>query len=343
MTRKKDKLKDDKPDKRAARAAAPRRLSVSYGAFSCTLEGYDNPLAIVDALTDRFRAVAGSEPRFALAPPPLDLEMLRQIAEAELRRQVEAGLLDAATIIDLARAPAEATPHHPATRPEPEDAVLAEPPEAQAGPEERAATGAAPETDAGADIGGTETDAEARRTSRRAEVIAQLRAAVHQAATDHRRTSARRPADPATEAAKGELAPNPAPAVAPDPAPSQPAVAANRLPPLQLGPALRVDGTAGGAAKGAPRLPSAPSALLRAYPAFAAAVSPDQRLMATARYLTEIEGRIGFEAAHLIALLHANSSGTDGATCRAAMDRALAAGKLARLDAGRIGLAPGSF
>lgn len=316
MTRKKDKQKEAKAAKATTKKGGERRLSVSYGAFSCTLEGYENPLAIVEALTDRFRAVTSAEPRFALAPPPLDMDMLRQIAEAELRRQVEAGLLDAATIVDLARAEPEDEDHRSAARrtaprPEPEDAELADPPEAE--------TAHAPDPAAGN---------EARRRSRRAEVIAQLRAAVHQAATDQRRAAPRR-------AAGAEAAPPAASKVEPPPA--------SKLPPLQLGPALRADGTGAGAAPGAVRLPSAPSAQLRAYPEFADAPDTDARLMATARYLTEIEGRIGFDAAHLVALLHANSSGTDAATCRAALDRALAAGRLARLAGARIGLAPGSL
>ena len=320
MTKKKDREKAEKAGKSAKmgpaeQSASGRSLTVSYGAFSCTLEGYENPVEIVSVLSEQFRAIAAAEPRFALAPPPLDLDMLRQIAQAELRRQVEAGVIDAATIIDLART-------EPArdARPEPDDAELAEGPADTNAPTQSAA-------------------ADAQRKSRRAEVIAQLRAAVEQATADHRRAVSRRPGDTAT-APKADVTP------VQDPPPTPPETvpkwaSADPLPPLRLGPDLRLDAGHGvSAAIPAAQLPSAPSAQLRAYGPFAAAPDMDARLLATARYLAEVEGRISFEAAHAVALVHVNAPDANAAHCRAAFDHLVKTGALARLDKGRFALSP---
>lgn len=318
----------EKPGK-ARKAGTGRSLTVSYGAFTCTLKGYDDPLAIVTTLTEHFRALTASEPRFALPPPqPLDMEMLRQIAEAELRRQVEAGAIDAATIVDLARTAPDAEPPSRAHATEPEDAELAD------------ATDPAEPAPA---------DNDADRKSRRAQVIAQLRAAVEQATAEHRRASAPRSAgtpatdggtatatSPAQPEAGSQKPPPDAEAPAPSARPSARPTAA-KLPPLRLGPALKLGGDGPPPVAG---LPSAPSAQVRGYGPFAAAPDMEARMLATARYLTEIEGRISFEAAHAIALAHANTPTGDARDCRMAFDRLVSGGRLARLAGGRFSLSP---
>lgn len=344
MTRRKDREKADKAAKgekppkdrkKSGGDGAGRSLTVAYGAFTCTLKGYDDPVAIVQTLTEHFRALTSAEPRFALAPPPLDMAMLQQIAEAELRRQVEAGVIDAATIVDLARASPEEDASQRPPRPEPEDAELADPAEGAGQPATTDANVAtAPESGA--------AQAEALRKSRRAQVIAQLRAAVEQATAEHRRAAASRTADAspqpsAASARQGAAAPTPAPGAADAKPDVTPAATGTALPRLRLGPALRLDGEAPAPRAG---LPSAPSAQVRAYPPFAQAQDMDARMRATARYLTEVEGRVSFDAAHAVALLHANTPEGDASACRAAFERMVSAGALLRLSPGRFGLSP---
>jgi hypothetical protein len=356
--KKKDKAKADSAGAASESRARPRSLTVSYGAFSCTLEGYDNPIEIVAALSERFRAIAAAEPRFALAPPPLDIDMLRQIAEAELRRQVEAGVIDAATIVDLARADGPA----PRQRPEPDDAELAEAHEAHEphGPREghepdQASAGASDGRDSPAQPAKDDL-----RRSRRAEVIARLRAAVEQAAAEHRRSAASRAADGRPPERAPERAPERTPERTTTNAPEHPperswpsagaseatiAAAGGQpvsegLPPLRLGPDLRIDPQANASGAAPARLPAAPSAQLRAYPPFASARSMGARMLATARYLTEVEGRLGFDAAHAVALMHVNCPGADASACRVAFDAVLAGGGLSRLEGGRFALSP---
>ena len=48
--------------------SADKSLSVSYGAFSCTLSGYADPLPVLRAVADQIRSLAESEPDFGTIP-----------------------------------------------------------------------------------------------------------------------------------------------------------------------------------------------------------------------------------------------------------------------------------
>ncbi len=83
-----------------------KKLTVSYGTFSCTLEGFDDPFTTLQMVAEYFRKLAAEDRYFGGVPRVPDTETLKQIARNATQSDVDAEVDADGIVLRQSNAPA---------------------------------------------------------------------------------------------------------------------------------------------------------------------------------------------------------------------------------------------
>jgi|GEM_PF-859933 len=99
-------------------------LTVTYGTFSCTLEGFDDPFTTLQKVAEYFRKLAAEDRQFGTAPRMPDTAILKSIAEENVPN-VDAELADNGVVLRQADTLPEAEPVFDSRRNDDDDDAIA--------------------------------------------------------------------------------------------------------------------------------------------------------------------------------------------------------------------------
>ena len=85
-------------------------LTVTYGTFSCTLEGFDDPFTTLQRVAEYFRKLAAEDRYFGGIPQVPDADTLKQIAEDSAHTEVAAEMAETGIILRQADSQDESSP-----------------------------------------------------------------------------------------------------------------------------------------------------------------------------------------------------------------------------------------
>ncbi len=91
----------------------PKVMTVSYGTFACTLEGFDDPFTTMQLVAEYFRKLSAEDRYFGGEPLQPDTNTLHRIARDANPNKVDAEVSDGGVILrqaDVVDAPAKAAP-----------------------------------------------------------------------------------------------------------------------------------------------------------------------------------------------------------------------------------------
>lgn len=309
-------------------------LTLSYGAFSCTLEGVEDAVASARALTDHIRAIAAEDPHFGAEPHPL--APLRRPATSQ-GSPAEVPLRDADQPATADASGPKAAPDTPTPPPDTDTETdtdqnqhrsIAPPPSADIPPK----APATPRRDAATLFRDADNSAQIERILRETDHrLARDEAAQRRSTLLHLRAAVAVKRAQADRSAFGPYRTDPTQNIAA----SGPKVSP-QTDTLRLSQTQRID------------TPHDSAEAFAAYADRHGAASPSDLIEAAAAYLTLVIGGAQLSSAQLMALARTVRSDVTRHACITALGHLLYEGKLSRLPSGqfvateRIGFRPGA-